>query len=399
MRVLMFCSNFRPLVGGAERQAELLGRTLIAQGCHVEVLTVQQDPSHPLVEDADGLRIHRFPMTDLTRRFPRGRGLGMPNLLIERVQVRRAMAALIPRFDLLHAHIASPLVAFAQEVAARAGRPTLCKIACGGRGFDFLAVRGNSLAGPRIERRLVERVDRWVAISGEVFEDLIKADVPAARITTIPNGIDVSVVPRPRARAPARRFLCLGRLVKFDLDGLLGAFEDLVAEAPDAELRIVGRGDVEALRSRLARFPGIGGRAAFVGFSPSAREIEWADALVHPSRAEGMSNILLESLAAGLPCAASDIPPNREVLAGGDAGLLFPFGDRQALRGTLRQLATDADECRRLASAGSEMVRARYEIGVVAGRYRALYRELVGAGASGPDRAHACSAPAPAGSA
>lgn len=376
MRVLMLCSQFRPVVGGAERQAELLARTLLRQGCHVEVLTVQQDPSHPLLEDADGLRIHRFAMTDLTRRFRGVGGLGVPNLLIERFQLQRVVGRLIRDFDVLHAHIASPLVAFAQEVARAAGRPTICKIACGGRGFDFLAVRRGSLLGPRIERRLVEHVDRWVAISQEVSDDLSGAGVPDHRVVTIPNGIDVSSVATPRAQAPARRFLCLGRLVKFDLDGLLGAFQDLLAEVPDAELRIAGGGDVEGLKARVARLPGAGERVAVVGFSPTAKEFAWADALIHPSRAEGMSNVLLEALAAGLPCAASDIAPNREVLAGAEAGLLFPFGDRRAIHAAMRILATDPAASRRLVAAGHARVRAHYEIGVVAERYRSLYREL-----------------------
>lgn len=377
MRVLMFCNQFRPVVGGAERQAELLARTLIGQGCHVEVMTVQQASSHPLVEVADGLRVHRFHVTDLTRRLRGLRGLGIPNLLIQRAQVRRAVGKLIGDFDVLHAHIASPLVAVAQDVARAAGRPTICKIACGGQGFDFLAVRRGSLLGPQIERKLVASVDRWVAISQEVYQDLTKAGVPGERVTTIPNGIDISSVATPRAQTPARRFLCLGRLVKFDFDGLLGAFQDLLAEAPDAELRIAGGGDVEGLRARVARFAGVGDRVAVVGFSPTAREFAWADALIHPSRAEGMSNVLLEALAAGLPCAASDIEPNREVLGDAEAGLLFPFGDRHALHAAMRSLATDTSLSPQLVAAGHARVRAHYEIGVVARRYRSLYDDLV----------------------
>lgn len=377
MRVLMFVSQFRPVVGGAERQAELLARTLIGQGCHVEVMTIQQDPSHPRVEDTDGLRIHRFPVTDLTKRLWRLGGLGVPNLLVQRAQIRRAVGSLITGFDLLHAHIASPLVAFAQEAAKAAGRPTLCKIACGGRGFDFHALRRGSLLGPRIERGLVGAVDRWIAISREVHDDLSKAGVPDDRIVAIPNGIDVRSVPRPHSEAPARRFLCLGRLKKFDFESLLAAFEELVVEMPDVELRIAGGGDTDAVYDQLVRFPRIGLHTTVVGFSPTAREFAWADALIHPSRAEGMSNVLLEALAAGLPCAASDIAPNREVLGDGAAGLLFPLDDRRALHAVMRALVSDAGQCRRLVAAGREHVRSHFEIGVVAQRYQALYRELV----------------------
>jgi hypothetical protein len=65
----------------------------------------------------DGLPVHRFPLTDLTRTLPGIRGLGVPNLWIERAQIRRAVKRLLPGFDLLHAHIASPLAAFALGMA------------------------------------------------------------------------------------------------------------------------------------------------------------------------------------------------------------------------------------------------------------------------------------------
>lgn len=378
MRVLMFCSQFYPIVGGAERQAELLARTLLTQGCHVEVATVLRDPTHPASEDIRGLRIHRFSLTDLTARLSGVRGLGVPNLLFQRLQIRRALRPLLPDFDILHTHIASPLVAFAQEEAAEQGRPAICKIACGGRGFDFIATRKGSLLGRRIEQRLIARMDRWVAISREVYRDLIEAGVAEERVVMIPNGIDISMAPCPRAQQPARRFLCIGRLVKFDFESLFGAFEDLLAEVPEVELRIAGRGDTEGIGRKLTAYPRLRNRATVVGFSPAAQELAWADALVHPSRAEGMSNILLEAAASGLPCAASDIEPNREVLAEGAAGLLFPLDDRLALFDVLRRLSQESGLGSRLITAAKSQIQEHYEIGVVAKRYQELYCALAG---------------------
>lgn len=382
VRVLMFCSQFRPIIGGAERQAELLARTLLRQGCHVEVLTPRKRPDSPLHEDSDGLVIHRCEVTDLTARFSRVRGLGVPNLLLERGQIRRAVRRLLPEFDLLHAHLASPLVAFAQEEARALGKQALCKIACGGRGFDFIALRRGSLLGPRIERGLVERMDRWVAISDEVRANLQEAGVRSDRITCIPNGIDVAACSTARARSPARRFLLLGRLGKFEIENLLAAFRDLVAEVPDVELRIVGPGDTDSLRQRIEGIPVVAGRVEVVGFSPSASEFARADALVHPSRAEGLSNALLEAMASGLPCAASDIPPNRELLAGGKAGLLFPLGGKEGVHAALRRLALEPGLSSQLATAGRRIVDSCYAIDVVARRYRALYQEMVGSARS-----------------
>jgi glycosyltransferase involved in cell wall biosynthesis len=85
-------------------------------------------------------------------------------------------------------------------------------------------------------------------------------------------------------------------------------------------------------------------------------------------------------MACGLPCAASDIPPNREVLADGEAGLLFPLGGQEGVYEALHRLAHEPDLAPRLAAAGRRVVDTRYAIDVVARRYQALYEEMVGSG-------------------
>lgn len=371
----MLCGHFRPVVGGAEWQAELLARALIRQGHDVEVLTPRHDRTWPEREVADGLPIRRFALTDLSRTLPRMRGLGVPNLWIERSQIRRAVSHALPAFDLLHAHLASPIVAFALAPAQARGVPVLCKVACGGSDFDFVSLRAGSLLGPQLVRRLVGGVSRWVAISSEVRVDLRDAGVPDARITSIPNGIDLAQRPLGRDRGPARRFLALGRLSKFDVTTLLTAFDRLAGEVPDVELRIAGRGDAAEAQALLEGLPHARTRTAIVGFSPAAAEMEWADALVHPSRAEGMSNALLEAMCVGLPCVASDIAPNLEVL--GDAALFAPLDDAEALHAGLRRLALEPGLGTRLVAAARRRVEERFSIDAIATRYGALYDELV----------------------
>lgn len=383
MRILMLIANFRPRVGGAEQQAERLARALIARGCQVGILTPRWEPSWAEHETLDGLPIRRFHLTDLGSRFPRLRGLGIPNLWLERGQLRRALRLHLPDFDLLHAHIASPLVAFALESARVLGKPVLCKPASSGATFDLLTLRRGSVLGPLLERRLIAGVDRWIAVSEAVRTDLLQAGVAAARIVSIPNGIDLSAFSVPRARPPARRFLCLGSLYKFGLETLLSAFDSLAAELPDVELRIAGRGDLDAAGRLLDSRSHARGRVRFVGVSPAIEELEWADALVHPSLVEGMSNTLLEAMSAGVPCVASDIPPNREVLAGGEAGLLVPLGDPEALAASLRRLARDPTLGGCLAGAARRRVETHYDLGSVAERYIGVYAELLGRGAAG----------------
>src|SRR5438128_919772 len=77
-RVLMFLPQFLPIVGGTERQVDLLTATLLKQGVETEVLTFRREPGWPAVETRLGNAvIHRVGYVDLNRRFPRIKNAGL----------------------------------------------------------------------------------------------------------------------------------------------------------------------------------------------------------------------------------------------------------------------------------------------------------------------------------
>ena len=86
-----------------------------------------------------------------------------------------------------------------------------------------------------------------------------------------------------------------------------------------------------------------------------------AHVFVLPSAVEGLPVALLEALAYGIPCVASDIPANSEVLADGKAGRLVPLGDVPGLAAAVGELWTDAEARSRLIAAGRERVASSYD--------------------------------------
>lgn len=381
----MFCSNFHPWVGGAERQAEKLSRALIEQGCEVAVLTPRHDPAWPLRETREGLPVLRYPLPDLTRLRPGSRGLGVPNLWLHRRATARAVAEHLPGYDLLHTHLASSLVSFAAEAAHRLGRPVLCKVAGGGPSFDFIHLRRSSVLGARIGRQLVQSIDRWIAISSEIRGFLEAEGVPAARIASIPNGVAVpDAAPPPVERV--RRFLFLGKAIKCDWRTLFAAFDRLLERAPDCRLEFtMGPRGGDAVRSARDALPRARHAIELVEQVDPREAFARADALVQPTPAEGMSNTVLEAMAAGLPIVASDIPSNREVLDGGGCGLLVPLEDPEALAGALLDVVEHPEPASTRARAAWQKARDVYALPRVAERVRALYGEVLaewgGAGA------------------
>ena len=101
-----------------------------------------------------------------------------------------------------------------------------------------------------------------------------------------------------------------------------------------------------------------------------------ADAFVLASSAEGMPNALLEAMATGLPCIATDIPGARDLLEGGE-GHLYSVGDIAALARGIDALVADPAAATALGARAREAVVSRYSLGAVVGRYEAEYRRLL----------------------
>jgi len=386
IRVLMFCSQFRPLIGGAERQAEKLAVTLVGQGATVCILTPRLESESPVLENCGGVEVYRFPFVDLCTAVPWARGLGPVNLALIRQQVRRAMGRLIGRTDVVHAHVASPMAAFVLEVCRLRKVPMLCKVAMAGDRTDLKEVARIGLGGPFLAKSMVRRMDHWVATTDGVRASLIDLGVAPERIANIPNGVSLPLQPTGvRDAMCARRFLYLGRLssnIERDVRTLVLAFEELADSIPDVELAVVGGGDLYADTQQMVARSRHAARILVPGQQPPERWLAWADCFVLPSVREGLSNALLEAMASGLPCIANDIPSNRETLDGGAAGLLVPVGNVSGLVAAMLAIGTTPRMAERLGLLARQRVTDTYLIESVAARYMDLYARLIRGAAS-----------------
>lgn len=377
--VLMFCSQFRPVVGGAERQAEKLSIALAAQGCRVKILTPRLDSSSASIEMAEGVEIERFPLFDLKEKFPKLRGAGPLNLLLLKAQISKIIKKEVRNFDVVHTHIASPLTAFAMEAAIDLGKPVLCKVAMTGTEDDLDRVRSIGLGGKRIANRLKKMMTRWVATTAAVEEGLLAQGVTAKRISRIPNGVELSA-PSDHSPAEPARFLYLGRLstdAQRDVPTLIKAFDRLVEQFSDIELAIIGSGNLFESTKTMAETAVHSARIKMPGEQPPEAWLLWANCYVQPSRKEGLSNALLEAMSNGLACIANDIPPNREVLDHGAAGLLTKVEDVDDLYNKMHSLASDEKQRKYWGQLAQTRVAEVYSIDNVANRYIRLYEELL----------------------
>lgn len=187
----------------------------------------------------------------------------------------------------------------------------------------------------------------WMVISESTKTDLIGRRIPADRISVIHCGIDHQLyAPDPQVgRFDRPTLLYLGRLKKYkSVDHILQAAARLPADAGDWRMVVIGEGDD---RPRLEKITGeleIQSRVEFTGFVDQQTKVDFlrrAHVAVYASLKEGWGLTNIEANACGTPVIAADVPGLRDSVRDGKTGLLFPYGDIDALCGQLLRLLTD----------------------------------------------------------
>jgi glycogen synthase len=243
-----------------------------------------------------------------------------------------------------------------------------------------------------VERWMVRRADAVITCShymrGHVADIF---DIDEGRITMIPNGIDprdlrpVGDLRALRAEfaAPEERLVLLvGRLVyekgfQLALDALPGVIE----RVGGVRFLVAGSGTHEQELKAQAQRLGLSEHGAFLGWiGDDALHSLYriADLCVVPSLYEPFGFVALEAMASGCPCIVADTGGLREVVPEGErVGLRFNGGDAAHLGVMIERLLTDEPLRDRLVAEASEHVLS-FDWSDVAGRTRALYRELTG---------------------
>jgi len=378
MRVLLINYEYPPLGGGAGNATRHLARELAGLG-HEPLVLTSAFKRLSRKERVDGVIIHRVPA--LRRREDRSNPVEMLSFMIGgslaalRLAWQKRPEAAVAFFGLPGGPIAWGLkrvLGLPYVVSLRGGDVP---------GFEPEALaRYHRLAGGVI-RRLWRSADAVVANSHGLAA-LARKSAPWLSVEVIPNGVDPArFAPRflPRDWGEPR-FGFAGRLVRQKgVDVLLQALARLPRET-NVHLEIVGDGPERPALEAQAEALGLSDRVFFKGWLPSSRMpafYQRIDLLVLPSREEGMPNVVLEAMAAGLPVMATRVAGTEELVLAGGTGWLTRPGDPDALAVCLAQAAADAGQRERLGRAGRERVEASYTWRHAAEAYAALLERVV----------------------
>jgi glycosyltransferase involved in cell wall biosynthesis len=280
------------------------------------------------------------------------------------------LAALFRRWraDVVHTHNTKALVYGGP--AARLARAPLLVHTWHGQ---------NLLASPRegLLFRLAGRLpDRVVAVSQDAARLMVREGVPAYKVHTIRNGIDLSrfAYAGPAEGGPA---VTVARLSpEKDIATLLRAVALVRRERADFRLEVAGGGACAGDLHALADALGLGETVRFLGpVGDVPAVLARASLFVLPSLTEGISLTLLEAMARGLPVVATNVGGNPEVVADGETGLLVPPGRPEELAAAVLRVLREPGAGRRMGAAGRRRAEQVFDVRGMVAAYEALYRE------------------------
>lgn len=265
----------------------------------------------------------------------------------------------------------------------------------GEHGRDVADPHGRNLRRKLARRILSPLVTRFVTVSRDLERWLVEdVRIPARKVLSIHNGVDLARFGERRPRV-ARETLKLpsdavvvgtvGRLdpVK-DQAGLIRSFATVLAEHPEAYLIIAGDGPCREDLTRLAVDLGVGRRVRLLGDCPDVPLVLSAmDLFVLPSIAEGMSNTVLEAMAAGLPVIATGVGGNPELVEEGTTGRLVPPQQAAALTAAMAAYLDDPNLRTLHGKASRQRATEHFALTRMCDAYTSLYTSLVSSGAAG----------------
>ncbi len=264
---------------------------------------------------------------------------------------------------------------FGVPVARWCGVPKVARVR---NNLGYWLTRKHRLLG----RLLRPMVDVTLTNTDAGKAQLVAAEgLPADRVAVLGNGVDLdrfAGFAQPFTAAGGVRVGCVANLrpVK-NVDGLLRAARRVCDRFPHVLFEVAGDGEQRAELEQLRDELDLGERFQFRGSVADVPAfLRTLDVAVLPSHSEGMSNALLEYMAAGRAIVATDAGANAQLVRDGQHGLIVPPGDVVALADAIERLLGDPAGAVRLAAGARRRAEGEFSRAAMVRRFEAFYHTL-----------------------
>jgi len=224
---------------------------------------------------------------------------------------------------------------------------------------------------------------RLIGVSEGVRKQLLRLGMPVDKTVAIPNGVDLAPFTTADQRGWEQRQPGIVMSARFarqkDHLTLLRALQLLKSRGLAPPLLLAGSGKPGYRRQAEAeaRRLGLLDQVQFLGHHSGMPELLMSQRIcVLATHYEGMPLALVEGMAAGCACIASDVAGVSEVIDQGRTGLLVPEGDANALADALQRVLEDPDFGERLGHEARARALSEHGVDLMRSRYAALFRNL-----------------------
>jgi glycosyltransferase involved in cell wall biosynthesis len=380
--LILVCSNYPPVIGGSEIEAQRVCSALIGRGHRVTVATTGGAPMPPLRKWTDP--------TGVPVRLYAASWTGVMRNMIFAISVAWLLISERRNYQAVYFLMQGLYLAAGMPIARLLGKTILMKV--GGSGI--LPLMARSPTG-RLELHWLRKwADRVLILNEGMRAEALAARVPADKLVWMPNPVDTNRF-SPASDAERLRLrvqhglppnVCViiytGRLApEKSLHLLVEAFAAVRRRRAQAYLVLVGDGPMRAALIEQTQRLRCQDDTRFVGSVDPSEVPQWlqmADVFALVSLSEGFPCSLLEAMSAGLASVVSDIPANHQLVQAEEHGLLPPAGDVPATAAALVRLLDDPELRSRMGAEARRRVRERYATEQVLERYEMLLGETIG---------------------
>ncbi|GII27292.1 glycosyltransferase [Planotetraspora mira] len=354
-------------LGGAQRQLSLLTRELRHSGVAVHVLLLSRGGPHESNLRHAGVHVHHL---GFSRRQPR---------LVALARNLRAFARMVCLLRRLKPEVLHAFLYESYVMGPPAARLARVPVVVAGRRNQSDLLKKRPRWVHALERAVTGMTDHVVANAVAVAEDARTVErVPARKLSVIRNGLPDSAfqaIASEKIDTTLPLVLCLARLSPGKGHCfLIEAAALLSRQGLPITLVLAGDGPERDDLESQARALGVDVR--FLGDQRDvAGFLARADMVVLPSLSEGLSNAVMEAMAAGRPVIATSVGGTPELLE--DRGILVPPADPAALAEGITRLVENPELAAALGAAAHAWARKNLCLDVMVDDHIKLYQRLL----------------------
>lgn len=343
--IAIIISSFSPIIGGSEKQLELISRELIKEGYNIDVITRRYD-GLTKKEKIDGININRISVITINKYFEKLSFIlnTLIFLLINKKRYNLLIASQFGSCSII-SKIYKSITNVPYLVRATGGEArTLSKTEKGKKKFN----------------KVCSNADAFIAINKDIYNVFTELNVDTEKVEYITNGVDL----RKRIDVSNNNVVMYcGRIEKVKgVDILLEAWKLIDKEKNIKNTKLVIVGDGSQRKDLMKKYKYLE-NIEWVGETKNTDEYyKEARFLVAPSRSEGISNTILESMSRGIPVIATNVGGTSEIILAKDEGILVESENVKQIYEAMKLYLKDDDLLEKVSINAYNRIRSNFSI-------------------------------------